>query len=331
MYDSSYGTLAAPKTDSQPTTIYAFGKVQTVPKYQVYQMIDSYIQQGYDPAKVLEEFSNNVVAGAGGYGSSISYQELQGVVNNAVNNYGKYTGTATGASAPIDQTTVDLGSKIDALNNLYNLIYGDLNAQTQEKRGQLEKQYGEQRTGLQSQYEKSQAVLPNAFVARGTRYSSDYENAARDAADTYNTNLSAIQQNQDQSLASLGSQYQKALSGYQSAQSALGQTPRSFTGTAAEAQQAQMTLDNQLNSLSAARSGLMTDAGYRGALNNIAPAQNMGASALQEQLAKITNSSIPGYAKDTIAQGLIKQSGQDSNFYTDYYEKLKGGLSTPLQ
>lgn len=330
MYDSSQGTMPVQGTDSQPTTIYAFGKVQTIPKYQVYQLIDDYIAKGYDPQKVLQEFSNNVVAGPGGYGSSISYQELQGVVNNAL----KYTGTSTnyGGGAVAEPTqTVDLSGKLAAINQLYDLIYGDLNTQTQARKSELDKAYGEQRTGLQSQYEKSQAVLPSAFAAQGIANSSYLAREAGNAQDTYNQNLAAIQKDQEAKQAQLGQSYQQALAGYQQARANLGSINPTFTGTAADIQGIQSQLDQQVNALSADRSKLMTDSQYRNSLNAIAPTQNMGASQLQEQLAKITNSSIPGYAKDTIAQGLIKQSGQDPNFYTDYYEKIKGGASTPLQ
>lgn len=298
-------------------TIYAFNKAQYVPdKNAFYSIIQQYEDAGYSPKQIADQFSNNPFG--------ISYQELFDGSSQ------RTTSTGSGVARPAF-VSANLSDKLGALNQLYDLIYGDLNNLAQTRKSDLEKQYGEQRGNLQKQYEKNQAILPNAFVARGTRYSSDYENAARDAADTYNTNLNSIQQDQDAKMAQVGQQYQSALSGYQAARSNLSSFNPNFYGSQQDLDAVRGQLDQQANNLSAERSKLMTDSQYRNTLNTIAPTQNMGASALQEQLAKITNSSIPGYAKDTIAQGLIKQSGEDPNYYTDYYEKLKGGLSTPLQ
>jgi len=292
------------------------------------------LRRGENPYGSYENAVNSIY-NTYGRGSGVSFQEVQGIIREAYNAAGGGTsgtsgGTSGGSSGP-SYVRANLGDKIAALNQLYDLIYGDLNNLTQTRKSDLEKQYGEQRGNLQTQYEKNQAILPNAFVARGTRYSSDYENAARDAADTYNQNLNSIQQDQDAKFAQIGQQYQSALSGYQAARANLGGINPNFYGTQGDLDAVRGQLDQQANNLSAERSKLMTDSQYRNTLNSIAPTQNMGASALQEQLAKITNSSIPGYAKDTIAKGLIKQSGEDPNYYTDYYEKLKGGLSTPLQ
>lgn len=299
--------------------------------YRERDAIYNALRNGENPYGSYENAVNSIYNTYGG-GSGVSFQEVQGILREAYDaaNTGGSTSGGGGSAGPA-YVSANLGDKIGALNQLYDLIYGDLNNLTQSRKSELEKQYGEQRTGLQSQYEKSQAVLPNAFVARGTRYSSDYENAATDAADTYTKNLGSIQQDQDAKLAQIGQQYQSALSGYQAARANLGGINQNFYGTQGDLDAVRSQLDQQANNLSAERSKLMTDSQYRSSLNSIAPTQNMGASALQEQLAKITNSSIPGYAKDTIAKGLIKQSGEDPNFYTDYYEKIKGGLSTPLQ
>lgn len=298
--------------------IYPFGKAIEVNSPQdVYNALNQIEQLGvYSKEAMAQEFSNNPF--------NISYQELLAAPSST-------SYSTSGGSAGPSYVSANLNDKLGALNQLYDLIYGDLGNLTQSRKSELEKQYGEQRTGLQSQYEKSQAVMPNAFAAKGIRDSSYYERAATDAADTYNQNLNSIQQDQDAKLAQIGQQYQSALSGYQAARSNLSGINPNFYGTQEDLNSVRSQLDQQANNLSAERSKLMTDSQYRSSLNNIAPTQNMGASALQEQLAKITNSSIPGYAKDTIAKGLIKQSGEDPNYYTDYYEKIKGGLSTPLQ
>lgn len=291
------------------------------------------LQRGENPYGSYENAVNSIY-NTYGRNSGVSYQEVQGIIKQAYD--AAYNGTPTGGgggggAAAAPTVTADLSGKLAAINQLYDLIYGDLATQTQSRKAEMGQQYDKQRGDLQTQYEKNQAVLPNAFAAQGTRYSSYYENAAKDAADTYSKNQDAIAQDQAAKEAQLGQSYQTALAGYQSARSGLSSFNPKFTGTQSDLMSVQSQLDQRANELAAARAGLQTDQGYRATLNSIAPTQNMGTSALQEQLAKITNASIPGYAKDTIAQGLIKQSGQDPKYYQDYYEKLKGGLSTPLQ
>lgn len=301
--------------------VYPYGQAVTVNNPEdLYQLQRYLVNQGKDPQEVAQQLSNNPFG--------VSFQQLAGGTSQYGGTDTSYGGSSAAAAPTV---TADLSGKLAAINQLYDLIYGDLASQTQSRKAEMSQQYDKQRGDLQTQYEKNQAVLPNAFAAQGTRYSSYYENAAKDAADTYGKNQDAIAQDQAAKEAQLGQSYQTALAGYQSARSGLSSFNPKFTGTQSDLMSVQGQLDQRANELSAARAGLQTDQGYRATLNSIAPTQNMGASALQEQLAKITNASIPGYAKDTIAQGLIKQSGQDPKYYQDYYEKLKGGLSTPLQ
>ena len=262
-----------------------------------------------------------------GNGSGVSYQEAAGIIQQAYN-ANPYQGTSTsgGGTAAPNNIIGDLSGKIAALNQLYDLLSNDAGTLAQSRRSDLEKQYGKQTADLTKQYETNQAVMPNAFAANGIANSSYLAREAGNAADQYNQGLTSIEDNKQQGLAQIGQQYQSALSGYQSAKANLAGADRNFYGTAGDYKAAQQSYDQQANSLAAQRGGLMTNSQYAQTLNGIAPVQNTSTSALQDQLSKITQSSIPGYAKDTIAKGLIKQSGQDPNFYTDYYEKVKSGI-----
>jgi hypothetical protein len=110
---------------------------------------------------------------------------------------------------------------------------------------------------------------------------------------------------------------------YQGQQAAVGATPRSVTGTAADVQGVQSGLDTRLNELGQARTGLQSQGQNIAGLASIAPTQNTGADQLKKMLGELATSSIPDFAKQTIAKGKIQQSGQDQAFYTDYFDKLK--------
>lgn len=289
--------------------------------------IDNYlanIQGQYgagDVNEIAQALSDNV--------DGVSFQELQSRLGQNFNAPSYSGGGGGGYSGPA-MVRASLQDKIDALNNLYNIITNDINSLTQDRRSQLENSYGEQNTELTKQYEKSAGVLPNAFSARGIRDSSYYENAATDAADTYTKSQKQLQTDKEQKLADLGRTYASQLAGIQAGRGALGGVNPNFYGTEADLASARQNFDNQIGSLTQQHASLGTDTGYRGQLNSIAPVKSTGVSDLQAQLQKITQSSIPGFAKETIAKGLIKQSGQDPAYWEDYYAKQAGGQSTPL-
>lgn len=290
--------------------------------------IDNYlnnIQGQYSAADVNEiaqRLSDNV--------DGVSFQELQARLGEGVSAGNTGGGGGGGVAAGPAMIRGSLQDKIDALNNLYNIITNDVNTLTTDRRNQLETGYGEQNANLTKQYEKSSGVLPNAFSARGIRDSSYYEGAAQDAADTYTNSQKQLQTDKESKLADLGRTAAGQLAGIQAGRGALGGYNPSFYGTEADFNAAKGNFDSQIGQLTQQHAGLGTDAGYRGQLNSIAPIKSTGAADLQAQLQKITQSSIPGFAKETIAKGLIKQSGQDPAYWQDYYEKQAGGQATPL-
>lgn len=290
--------------------------------------IDNYlnnIQGQYSAADVNEiaqRLSDNV--------DGVSFQELQGRLGEGLGANTNYSGGGGGAAAGPAMIRGSLQDKIDALNNLYNIITNDVNTLTADRRNQLETGYGEQNANLTKQYEKSSGVLPNAFSARGIRDSSYYEGAAQDAADTYTNSQKQLQTDKEAKLADLGRTAAGQLAGIQAGRGALGGYNPSFYGTEADFNAAKGNFDSQIGQLTQQHAGLGTDAGYRGQLNAIAPIKSTGAADLQAQLQKITQSSIPGFAKETIAKGLIKQSGQDPAYWEDFYAKQAGGQATPL-
>lgn len=298
-------------------------------KHAIYDYVGKIAGQ-YSP-EMADEIAHRLAGQGGGYNYGMSFQELQGLVrDNAAQQQGYAGGGYSGGGGQPAYIRGSLQDKIDALNNLYNVLTNDINTLTQERRGKLEEGYGTQTKDLQSQYEKNTGILPWSFVARGARYSSDYENAQQDAADTYNRNLQAIGKDKEDKLAELGRTYSQQIAGIDAGRSGLAGINPNFYGTQVDFDNVRGSLDRQITDLSTQRAGLGTTQGYLGKLASIAPVQNTGASDLQAQLQKLSQSSIPGFAKQTIAQGLIKQSGANEAELTDYFEKITAGQNKSL-
>jgi len=302
--------------------VYGYGQARNVPtKDSFYQLVAQYVNGGHSPEEVAQQFSNNP------YG--VSYRELYDSASQG--SYAASQKTApTAATDPgfggtggTPQITADLSGKIKALNDMYGVIYNDLANLTKEKRASLESDYGDQTKNLQTTYERVAAQLPQQYGAQGIGQSSYYAKAAGGAQDLYNQQTQEVQKAQAKSLADLGQFYQSTLGQYQGQQAGLANTPTSYTGSQADVNSVQSSLDAQLNQLGQARAGLQTQGQNIAGLNAIAPTKNTGAAQLEKILGELSGSSIPDFAKQTIAQNQIKKSGQDQAYYTDYYDKLR--------
>lgn len=249
-----------------------------------------------------------------GRDSGVSYQEVQGIIKEAFDAaQAPITGGYTAAAAA---PQFNLTDKINALNELYNLIYQDLGTMTQEQRKQIEEGFGRQAQTAQTQYEQTARQLPLQYGAQGIGDSSYYAKAAGTASDLYGQAIKDIQTSKESKLGELGRAYETQRTGLQASQAQLGGLPR--YGTQADVS----ALESQLSNLSQQRAGLGTQAGYLGALQNIAPTPTTSGGQLETKLQELSAQSIPSFAKQTIGKGYIQQSGQDQAYYTDYFDKL---------
>lgn len=287
--------------------VYPYG--QTVPvnsRNDVLNLARQYAAQGRPAEEVAQQLSNNPWG--------VSYQELVGTVAQPT------TAAAGGGGYAAPQ--FNLTDKINALNELYNVIYQDLASMTQEQRKKIEEGYGQQAKTQQTQYEQTARTLPLQYGAMGVGDSSYYAKAAGTASDLYNQALQDIQTQKEAKLGELGRAYETQRSAFQAGQSQLGGLPRYGS-------QADVTaLEQQLGSLAQQRAGLGTQASYMGALQNIAPTPTTSGAQLETKLKELTGQSIPSFAKQTIAAGQIKQSGlapEQQQYYTDYFQKLLQG------
>lgn len=252
-----------------------------------------------------------------GRDSGVSYQEVQGIIKEAFDAAqapvaGGYTG---GVAAPQFKLT----DKINALNELYNLIYQDLGAMTQEQRKQIEQGFGRQSETAQTQYEQTARTLPLQYGAQGIGDSSYYAKAAGTASDLYGQAMKDIQAAKESKLGELGRAYETQRAGLQAGQAQLGGLPQ--YGSQADVN----ALESQLSNLSQQRAGLGTQAGYLGVLQNIAPTPTTSAAQLETKLQELSAQSIPSFAKQTIGKGQIQQAGltpDQQTYYTDYFDKL---------
>ena len=292
-----------------------------IPNYTSRGAIDRWIASNagqYTPEQV-----NDIAQALSANTAGVSFQELQArLAENAAvpQQAAAYSG---GGGYYTPTVTANLSDRINALNQMYDLIYKDIADLTQSRRSELEKAYGQQQEGLTGQYQETARALPLQYAAQGVGDSSYYSKAAGRASDVYNQNLAQMEQDKQAKLGELGKFYESTMGQFRTGQEAVGRTPRSITGTQADVQAQQSQLDQALQSLAGQRAGLKTNQQYVQSLQGIAPSQNMGADALKKQLDELAVSSIPSFAKQTIGKGLIQKSGQDQTFYTDYFDKLQ--------
>jgi hypothetical protein len=220
-------------------------------------------------------------------------------------------------------------SKIQAIQRAYDELTGDADRIANEKSQFINQNYDSQFDKLNKSFAANAQQQANAYGARGLGSSSYYTNAQNEANDVFNTNIADINRNRSNDLAQVGQflasnkgQFQAAKNQYQDYANHIGDYDQAGL----------MNLDQQLGSalaqVQAQRAGFGTQSDFINKLNAITPVQNHGAETLAANLQKLVAASAPKFAKDQIAQGLIKQAQiQDpnaQNYWTNYYKQLLG-------
>ena len=227
-----------------------------------------------------------------------------------------------------------LSQKIAAINALYDALYGDLGTLYQSKRGELDENYKGERDKSTKAYEETARILPQQYAAQGVRYSSYYENADNKARDSYNEGLGELEKGYNQNLGQLGGAYNQQRTAFDVGRQQLGQINPGAYGSVSQAQGSLQNLNSLEGQLAQQRAGLGTNSSYIQQLNQIAPGKSTVPDALKKQLEELSTTSIPGSAKATIANGIIKQAGTGQDTYwTDYFNKLlsgQGQTTSPL-
>lgn len=314
-----------------------------IPTIATRQGMDEYIASiaGQYPPEQVNEIAQRLSANNAG----VSFQEIQGrLADNAAYPQQSFqgTGTASGGSAynpdtdpgllnPVKQ---QLSQKIAAINALYDALYGDLGTLYQSKRGELDQNYQGERDKSTKAYEETARILPTQYASQGIRYSSYYENADKKAGDSYKEGLGELEKGYNQNLGQLGSAYNQQKTAFDVGRQQLGQIDPNAYGSVSQAQGSLQNLNSLEGQLAQQRAGLGTNSSYIQSLNQIAPSKSTVPDALKKQLEELSTTSIPGSAKATIANGIIKQAGTGQDTYwTDYFNKLlsgQGQTTSPL-
>mgnify|MGYP001014838761 CR=1 FL=1 len=222
-----------------------------------------------------------------------------------------------------------LREKIAALNNIYGSIYNDLNALTAEKRGSLESDYAQQYQTADKGYQSGLNTVSNNMASRGLADSSYSGQEQDQVTNTYKQDISNLDRAKQAQLAQIGQFYSQTLGGLQGAQNQYNQiNPDAYT-TVNDINSRVSALDEAMNSLAQQQAGLKTDSQYVKQLQGVAPAKSMTSDELSKQLQTLVTSSAPRFAKEQIAQGLIRRAQlQDEGaqaFWSDYFQKLLAG------
>ena len=222
-----------------------------------------------------------------------------------------------------------LREKIAALNNIYGSIYNDLNALTAEKRGSLESDYAQQYQTADKGYQSGLNTVSNNMASRGLADSS-YSGVEQDkVTNSYRQDVANLDKSKQSQLAQIGQFYNQTLGGFQGDQNRFNQINPDSYGTVTDLNNQIAALDQAMNAAAQQQSGLKTDSQYVRQLQGVAPAKSMTSDELSKQLQTLVTSSAPRFAKEQIAQGLIRRAQlQDEGaqtFWTDYFQKLLAG------
>lgn len=222
-----------------------------------------------------------------------------------------------------------LREKIAALNNIYGSIYNDLNALTAEKRGSLESDYAQQYQTADKGYQSGLNTVSNNMASRGLADSS-YSGVEQDkVTNSYRQDVANLDKSKQSQLAQIGQFYNQTLGGFQGDQNRFNQINPDSYGTVTDLNNQIAALDQAMNAAAQQQSGLKTDSQYVRQLQGVAPAKSMTSDELSKQLQTLVTSSAPRFAKEKIAQGLIRRAQlQDEGaqtFWTDYFQKLLAG------
>ena len=259
------------------------------------------------------------------------------------------TTTATNLSNPaygggtgynLNQYKNPVSDKISQLLAAYNSLNTNTDKSIQDQISRYNTSYDTQAKQLNDAFTNQQGQLSGAYAARGLGQSSFLGDAQGQAQNIYNTNIDQMTQGRNASLADIGrygtQQHQSindAIARYNDMAGSLGQydtaeASQSGAGVAG-LQNLNSQLGTALGSVNEQNAGLGTQADFIAKLQGIAPQANQGSNQLAEQLQKVVTSGAPTFAKNAIAQGLIKQAQlQDPNaqtYWNNYFQQQLSG------
>lgn len=257
-----------------------------------------------------------------------------GQVLGANTTYSPYSGGASsggggGSTSALQGTAKNL---INSIVNAYHSLTGSITPVVQDKVNQYLQTYNTQQNDLNNQFGQATGQTQNIYGARGLQDSSFLGNALDQNSQIYNQNLTALNQDKTQQLGAIG-QYAQGLQSQAnaSADQYSQYLPNLGNYSPSDLQSLTSSLQTALPTVQGQVAGMGTNSDFLNTLNQFAPAANQGASQLAGQLQQLVTSSAPIFAKNQIAQGLVKSANlQDQgaqSYWQNYYQQLLGGQS----
>ena len=294
-------------------------------------------------AKLPSSYSNTFVATPNGPESQTQLnpfvkldtwdptQAAMGAVSDATQpNYDQlFGGDGGGAPDPYADLQNQIRSRIGQIMGIYDSLDTGVDQVVNERAGEYMQDYDRQAEDLNKGFSNNATQQANAYGARGLGSSSYFQNAQDESKGIYDQGINDINSNKQKTLGGLGqyaattkAQFGAGRQQYRDILSQLG-------SYAPDALQNLMgTLGNNISSLESQRAGLGTTGEFVNKLNKIAPVQNNATGQLATKLQKLITSSAPQFAKDQIAQGLIKSAQLTDPNATDYWQKYYQQLLT---
>lgn len=249
---------------------------------------------------------------------------------------GPYSGSGASSYDPVaaqqdalaGQLRTQVAQKIQAIQQAYDVLNAAVDTSSADKANSLRQNYGQQTSALGDTYKDTANQLTGAYAGRGLSDSSFAGNAQDSATKTYNNNLNAINQSENNDLASVGQYAQTAHAQYNAGKNGYGDTMANLGSYGAPDLQTLLgNLGQTQQQLGTEQAGLGTQGQYLQGINAIAPQQNGGSGQLQSQLQSVLSSAAPGFAKQAIGQGLINQASNgdpaQQSYWNQYFQQLQ--------
>jgi len=213
----------------------------------------------------------------------------------------------------------DIGGLLQRFGDVFNEVFGKVDALAADKANQIRQNYDLQRTGLQGNYADTSQGIDNSLAARGVLNSSYRAGQQGTALKAFNDANTGITQNENQDLGSVGSFVTQQKAQLDAAKPNVN--PNDYTNVS-DLLSVKDAVDSALGTLGVTGAGLDTNPQNIAQLSAIAPKQEAGSGALKAQLDRLAGTNAPDEAKLAIATQAISDSGADPSQWLDYFQGL---------
>ena len=196
------------------------------------------------------------------------------------------------------------------INELFELLFGDLVKLTKSQASKLEKQYGEQMKKAGDQYAGAIPDIENSYASIGAADSTDTSDAKDNAKEGYEDTLKTIKGNKEDDLATIEREAAGMKAKWNESRDSVNRMKRDIgqAENEQEVRDARNQLEGTASSLKASRGTLDTDEGFRGKL-----AKKVGNGgrfeAATNALDSILKSSMSGATKSAAIKAVSDSAG----------------------